>query len=76
VATIGILQQRSLHRSVVLAEQLQHALNSRIIIEQAKGILAERNHSEMDVAFQALRQRARDANLKLADVALAVVRGD
>jgi GAF domain-containing protein len=75
VATIGIIQQRSLHRSAALAEQLQHALNSRIVIEQAKGILAERNQVSMDLAFDGLRRQARDANLKLADVALGIVRG-
>jgi len=75
VATIGILQQRSAHRSSILAEQLQHALNSRVLVEQAKGVLSERNGVEMDVAFAALRRHSRDHNLKLADVALAVVRG-
>jgi len=73
VATIGILQQRSLHRSHVLSEQLQNALTSRIAIEQAKGILAERNNLTMDEAFEALRRYARDHNLKLTDVATSVV---
>jgi GAF domain-containing protein len=73
VATIGILQQRSLHRSHVLSEQLQNALTSRVTIEQAKGVLAERNQLSMDVAFNALRRYARDRNLKLTDVAHAVV---
>ena len=73
VATIGILQQRSLHRSHVLSEQLQTALTSRIAIEQAKGILAERNNLTMDQAFEALRRHARDNNLKLTDVATSVV---
>jgi GAF domain-containing protein len=73
VATIGILQQRSLHRSHVLSEQLQNALTSRITIEQAKGVLAERNGLTMDDAFDALRRHARDHNLKLTDVAHAVV---
>jgi GAF domain-containing protein len=73
VATIGILQQRSLHRSHVLSEQLQTALTSRIAIEQAKGILAERNNLTMDEAFEALRRYARDHNLKLTDVATSVV---
>ncbi|HET6911074.1 MAG TPA: GAF and ANTAR domain-containing protein [Mycobacteriales bacterium] len=73
VATIGILQQRSLHRSLALSEQLQTALTSRIVIEQAKGILAERAGLTMDGAFAALRRHARDRNLKLTDVATAVV---
>jgi GAF domain-containing protein len=76
VATIGILQRRSAHRSSVVAEQLQHALNSRVVIEQAKGVLAERDDVGMEVAFAALRDHARSNNLKLTDVALAVVRGE
>jgi GAF domain-containing protein len=73
VATIGILQQRSLHRSHVLSEQLQNALTSRIAIEQAKGVLAERNGLTMDAAFEALRRHARDHNLKITAVAHDVV---
>jgi GAF domain-containing protein len=76
VATIGILQQRSAHRSSMMAEQLQHALNSRVTIEQAKGVLAERNGVGMDEAFEALRHYARNHNRKLTDVALAVIRGE
>jgi GAF domain-containing protein len=75
VATIGILQRRSAHRSAMLAEQLQHALNSRVVIEQAKGVLAEHNNLSMEVAFEQLRRYARDHNAKLSDVALSVVRG-
>jgi len=75
-ATIGILQQRAVHRTSVLAEQLQLALNSRVNIEQAKGVIAERHGVSMDIAFEALRRHARDNNLKLHDVAGAVIRGD
>lgn len=76
VATIGILQQRSAHRTSLVAEQLQRALNSRVLIEQAKGVLAERHKVSVDVAFGGLRQHARDYNLKLSDVARAVMAGD
>lgn len=76
VATIGILHRRSAHRSTMVAEQLQHALNSRIVIEQAKGVLAERSNMTMERAFEVLRRHARNHNLKLTDVALAVVRGE
>jgi GAF domain-containing protein len=75
VATIGILQRRSSHRSAMMAEQLQHALNSRVVIEQAKGVLAERNGVDMDAAFTALRRYARNHNRKLSELAMDVVRG-
>jgi GAF domain-containing protein len=75
VATIGILQQRAAHRTSLLAEQLQQALNSRVVIEQAKGVIAERNNVSMALAFETLRQHARNQNLKLGEVAVGVVRG-
>lgn len=74
VATIGILQQRSAQRSTMLAEHLQRALNSRVIVEQAKGVLAERNMMSMEEAFGSLRQYSRDHNIKLTNLAVAVVR--
>jgi GAF domain-containing protein len=73
VATIGILQQRSAQRTTVLAEHLQRALNSRVVIEQAKGVLAERNAMSMEAAFDALRLYSRDHNIKLTNLAVAVV---
>lgn len=75
VATIGILQRRSRDISTVLADQLQHALNSRVAIEQAKGVLAERLGLSMDAAYSALRSYARNHNDKLTEVATAVVLG-
>jgi GAF domain-containing protein len=75
VATIGIFQHRALARSEVLSGQLQVALNSRIIIEQAKGVLAERDTLDVDQAFTRLRSYARDHSQALVEVARAVVEG-
>lgn len=75
VATIGLLQQRAIHRSGVVTEQLQTALNSRVLIEQAKGIMAERLHLDVADAFALLRSRARNHNRRLSDLARAIVDG-
>nr|WP_264081671.1 GAF and ANTAR domain-containing protein [Gandjariella thermophila] len=73
VATIGILQQRALSRRETIVEQLQGALNSRIIIEQAKGVLSERGHVDVDTAFDLLRDHARGHQQRLSDLARTVV---
>jgi transcriptional regulator with GAF, ATPase, and Fis domain len=75
VATIGLLQERNLRHQEVLAEQLQGALNSRVAIEQAKGMLAERLGLAMDQAFNLLRTQARTQNRRLAELAAAVANG-
>jgi GAF domain-containing protein len=75
VATIAILQHRAALEAQVLNQQLQHALNSRIVIEQAKGMVAERAGLNMELAFSALRTFARNHNLSLVDVAGAVIDG-
>jgi transcriptional regulator with GAF, ATPase, and Fis domain len=75
VATIGLLQERSIRHQEILTEQLQGALNSRVVIEQAKGLVAERLGIDMEGAFAALRGYARGHNLKLSDVAGAVIAG-
>ena len=73
IATISILQERTLREARVLAEQLQRALNSRVVIEQAKGVLAERARINLGEAFDLLRTHARSHNLRLHDVATAVI---
>jgi GAF domain-containing protein len=73
VATIGLLQERTIHHGEVLTEQLQHALTSRVIIEQAKGALARTHDVDVDRAFNLLRSYTRNHNLKLVDVAQAVL---
>ena len=75
IATIGILQHRAAIEAQIINEQLTHALNSRVVIEQAKGMVAERLNLDMERSFAALRQHARSHNLRLADVANAVIDG-
>lgn len=75
VATIGILAQRNIHQAELLTVQLQTALHSRVTIEQAKGMLAERLHISVDEAFDLLRQHARSHNLRLSDLAKDVAQG-
>jgi len=75
VATIAILQQRSMVETRIVNEQLNHALNSRVVIEQAKGMVAERAGVDMEQAFQRLRNHARNHNLRLSDVSLSVIDG-
>lgn len=73
VATIGILHERISSQSTMVVTQLQHALDSRILIEQAKGVLAQSARVSMDEAFAALRGYARSRNLQLRAVAAGVV---
>jgi transcriptional regulator with GAF, ATPase, and Fis domain len=73
VATIGLLQEQNVRRAETLAEQLQAALNSRVIIEQAKGRLAERLGLDMDQSFALLRDHARNSNQRLTDIARYII---
>jgi len=75
IATIGLLQERTSQERNVLAEQLQGALNSRILIEQAKGMYSERHGVEVTDAFSIIRQHARNSGQPLLAVAAQVVDG-
>lgn len=75
VATIAILQHRAVAEAQVLNEQLHHALNSRIAIEQAKGMISAGAAIDMEAAFARLRAFARNHNRRLVDVARDVVAG-
>jgi GAF domain-containing protein len=73
VATISILQERTIRESVLVNEQLQRALNSRILIEQAKGVVAYRSEVNMEEAFRRLRDFARTSNQSLQATAWQVI---
>ncbi|MGH3865014.1 MAG: ANTAR domain-containing protein [Pseudonocardiaceae bacterium] len=75
VATIGLIQEQALHQQDTLAEQLQIALDSRVLIEQAKGVLAERHHIDPGQAFTLLRNYARNHGQRLTELAAAVIDG-
>jgi hypothetical protein len=75
VATIGILQERAVRQQELVAAQLQAALHSRVMIEQAKGVLAERHHMIPDEAFLILRRYARNHNRPLTALAGDVIQG-
>jgi AmiR/NasT family two-component response regulator len=73
VASIALIQERAVRRGEVLTEQLQGALNSRIVIEQAKGAVAQARGLSVDDAFASIRRYARSNNQRLTDVAHAIV---
>jgi GAF domain-containing protein len=75
IATIAILQHRAAARAQLLNDELGEALNNRIVIEQAKGVLAERSSLDMEQAFTRLRTYARNNKRRLVDVASDVISG-
>jgi transcriptional regulator with GAF, ATPase, and Fis domain len=75
VASIAILQDHVVRTSDLRAGHLQHALDSRVAIEQAKGMLAERANVDMDEAFKMLRTYARSSRRHLTEVASHLVAG-
>jgi len=75
IATIALLQHREAIETQVVNDQLNHALNSRIVIEQAKGMTAEHGQLDMQQAFARLRNHARNHNFRLVEVATDIVNG-
>jgi GAF domain-containing protein len=75
IAAIALLGERAVRESRGVVHQLQGALRSRVVIEQAKGVLAERTHIGVDAAFGRLRAHARDHNRRLSDVARELIDG-
>jgi len=75
VATIAILQHQAAQSAQILNDQLNLALTSRVMIEQAKGKISESSQVDMDAAFQRLRNHARNHNLRLSDLARSVAEG-
>ena len=75
IATIGILQERALGNALVVTSQLEAALESRIAIEQAKGIVAERNNVTVDESFTRLRNYSRAHNELLSQTARDIIAG-
>ena len=75
IATIGILQARLIRDQTVLTTQLETALHSRVNLEQAKGVVAERNRIDVDTAFVLIRRFARNTNRLLSATAAGIVDG-
>lgn len=75
IATISILQQRIVEESVIAQGQLQRALDSRVLIEQAKGYIAQSHNLDMDSAFQRIRAHARSTQTRLSVVAADITAG-
>lgn len=75
IATISLLQQRLVEESELARAQLQRALDSRVVIEQAKGYLAQKRGIDMDAAFARIRAHARSSQTRLGVVAADVVAG-
>jgi GAF domain-containing protein len=75
-ATIGLMHERALRHAHEVTAQLQQALSSRVIIEQAKGVLAQASGTSPEDAFRVLRQYSRDRSERLSSVAAAVVAGE
>ncbi|QHC65755.1 GAF domain-containing protein [Rathayibacter sp. VKM Ac-2759] len=75
VATIGLVQERAVREASLARDQLQHALDARVLIEQAKGVIAHSRNVDMEAAWAILRQRARSRQARVTDIAQGVIDG-
>ncbi len=75
IAAVALIQERAMRETRGVVQQLQGALNSRVLIEQAKGVLSERGRVSVDAAFVSMRGYARAHNIRLSDVAHEVIDG-
>ncbi|RIJ48955.1 ANTAR domain-containing protein [Clavibacter lycopersici] len=75
VATISVLQERTIRDSALVHDQLRHALDSRVLIEQAKGVIAHTLGVDMDEAFRLIRREARNTSTPMPAVAAGIVEG-
>lgn len=76
VATIGVVQERAVREAHERSQQLQAALDSRVLIEQAKGVLAERRAVDVGAAFEMLRRHARNHSRSIREVCRDIIDGD
>jgi transcriptional regulator with GAF, ATPase, and Fis domain len=75
VATISVLQERTIRDTTVVHDQLRHALDSRVVIEQAKGVIAHTHGVDMDEAFRLIRAEARSTSTAMPALAAEIVAG-
>lgn len=75
VATISVLQERVIRDSTLVREQLQRALDSRVVIEQAKGVISHTHQLDMDSAYRLIRYHSRSSQTSLSAVAAGVIDG-
>lgn len=75
VATISVLQERTIHDGTIVKEQLQKALDSRVIIEQAKGVVSHTHRLDMDEAYRLIRHHSRSTQTPMAKIATGIVDG-
>ncbi|KQQ03662.1 MULTISPECIES: GAF and ANTAR domain-containing protein [unclassified Rathayibacter] len=75
VATIGLVQERTVREASLARDQLQRALDARVLIEQAKGVISHSLNVDMEAAWVILRQRARSRQARVTDIAQGVIDG-